>query len=106
MRNIGEKPEAAIIRGSTVCWDMTDERFRMLSDAELADIWYALSGADIRHPDCFKLLADATMKELEDRKGLSVSAFLDDRFARFRDADKAEDVAANVKATESCGPDS
>jgi hypothetical protein len=39
---------------------MADERFRTLSDADLADIWYALSGADIRHPDCFKLLADAT----------------------------------------------
>lgn len=85
---------------------MADERFRNLSDADLADIWYALSGADIRHPDCFKLLADATMEELEARKGVSVSAFLDARFARFRGSDTREDVVANSKATESCDADS
>jgi len=62
--------------------------------------------ADIRHPGCFKSLADATMKELESRKGPTVSAFLDDRFARFRVSDKPEDVAANAKATESYDPDS
>jgi hypothetical protein len=33
------------------------------------------------------LLADATMEELEARKGVSVSAFLDARFARFRGSD-------------------
>jgi hypothetical protein len=85
---------------------MADERFRTLSDDDLADIWYALSGADIRHPDCFRLLADGAMKELETRKGASVSTFLDDRFARFRDSDIPEDVAANAKVTHSCGPDS
>jgi len=46
------------------------------------------------------------MKELESRKGPTVSAFLDDRFARFRVSDKPEDVAANAKATESYDPDS
>jgi hypothetical protein len=46
------------------------------------------------------------MKELEARKGPTVSAFLDDRFARFRGSDKPEDVAANAKATERCDPDS
>jgi len=85
---------------------MADARFRTLSDADLADIWYALSGADIRHPDCFKPLADATMTELERRKGRSVSAFLDDRFARFRGTDAPEDAAANAKTTESCDADS
>ena len=85
---------------------MADDRFRTLSDADLADIWYALSGADIRHPDCFKPLADATMTELERRKGRSVSAFLDDRFARFRGTDAPEDAAANAKTTEPCDADS
>jgi hypothetical protein len=91
---------------STLSLGMADERFRALSDVDLADIWYALSGADIRHPDCFKPLADATMKELEARKGATVSTFLDDRFARFRGSDKPEDEAANAKATERCDPDS
>lgn len=85
---------------------MADQRFRALSDVDLADIWYALSGAEIRHPDCFKPLADAAMKELEARKGPTVSAFLDDRFARFRGSDKPEDVAANARATARCDPDS
>jgi hypothetical protein len=85
---------------------MADERFRTLSDADLADIWYALSGADIRHPDCFKPLADATMKELERRRGQAISAFLDRRFARFRGADTPEDAAASAKAVEPCDADS
>ena len=83
---------------------MADVRFHALSDAELADLWYALSGADIRHPDCFKSLTDATMKELESRQGAALSAFLDARFARFRAQDAADDVEANLKSMESCDP--
>jgi hypothetical protein len=93
-----------VVSALSLC--MADERFCALSDADLADVWYALSGAEIRHPDCFKPLADATMKELEARKGPTVSAFLDDRFARFRGSDTPEDVVANAKATERCDPDS
>lgn len=48
---------------------MADQRFSGLSDEDLADIWYALAGAEIRHTDCFKHLVDATIYELELRKG-------------------------------------
>ena len=75
---------------------MADERFRGLSDGELADIWYALSGAEIRHPDCFKLLADASIHELELRQGLAIRPFLDGRFSKLRAVDAREDVAANT----------
>jgi hypothetical protein len=83
---------------------MDDDRFRCLSNPDLADIWYALSGADIRHPDCFKHLVDAVFRELESRQGSEVSKFLNERFAKFRPTDAAEDVEANLKATESCDP--
>jgi hypothetical protein len=46
------------------------------------------------------------MTELERRKGGSLSAFLDDRFARFRGTDAPEDAAANAKTTEPCDADS
>ena len=66
---------------------MADERFRAIADEELADIWYALAGAEIRHTDCFKHLVDATITELERRRGTAVRAFLDSRFAKLRAVD-------------------
>ena len=75
---------------------MADERFRGLSDEELADIWYALSGAEIRHPECFQLLVDASISELELRQGVAVRPFLDGRFAKLRAVDASEDVTANM----------
>jgi hypothetical protein len=83
---------------------MADLRFAGLSDEELADIWYALSGAEIRHTDCFKQLADATVAELELRQGTQVRAFLDNRFANFRLVDALEDVNANQRSTTECDP--
>ncbi len=83
---------------------MADKRFDGLSDEELADIWYALSGADIRHADCFKHLVDATIAELEVRKGTAVRAFLDNRFAALRGIDALEDAHANLKSTTECDP--
>ena len=83
---------------------MNDARFSGLSDDELADIWYALAGADIRHPDCFKSLVDDSIKELEWRKGTGVREFLDVRFAKLRVADSSEDAAANMKPTIGCEP--
>jgi hypothetical protein len=85
-------------QGST----MSDIRFHNLSDEELADIWYALSGAEIRHPDCFRQLVADTIRELELRRGHSVKGFLDQRFARLRSVDAVEDVVANKSATTGC----
>ena len=41
---------------------MSDIRFQSFEDGELADIWYALSGAAIRHPDHFQPLAETVFK--------------------------------------------
>lgn len=74
---------------------MADIRFDSIEDAELADIWYALSGAAIRHPDHFKPLTDAVFTELLDRRGVGLNPFLEQRFREFRQADSREDAAAN-----------
>ena len=79
-------------------------RFSGLSDDELADIWDALAGAEIRHPDCFKALLDDSIKELEWRKGKAVREFLDARFAKLRGIDAPEDIEANRKSTSGCDP--
>lgn len=73
---------------------MSDIRFDSIEDAELADIWYALSGAAIRHPDHFKPLADAVMAELLDRRGVGLNPFLEQRYRPFRLLDSREDAAA------------
>jgi hypothetical protein len=83
---------------------MSDARFHDLSDEELADIWYALSGAEIRHPDCFRQLVADTIRELELRRGHGVRDFLDHRFTRLRSVDAVEDVVANKSATTGCEP--
>jgi hypothetical protein len=83
---------------------MTDERFQGLTNDELADIWYALAGSDIRHPDCFKHLVDASIGELETRLGPAVRRFLDERFAKLRMTDVLDDVKANRKVTSECDP--
>ena len=82
---------------------MADPRFSGLSDEDLADIWYALAGAEIRHTDCFKQLVDATIYELELRKGTDVRPFLDKRFEPLRLVDVLEDAVANQKSTP-CDP--
>jgi hypothetical protein len=81
---------------------MPDERFRGLATEELADIWYALSGAEIRHTDCFKNLVDAAIAELELREGAALPAFLDKRFAKLRAVDAMVDVDANQSSTIAC----
>lgn len=83
---------------------MADQRFSGLSDDDLADIWYALAGAEIRHTDCFKHLVDATIYELELRKGAGVRPFLDLRFEHLRLTDVIEDATANQKSTTTCDP--
>jgi hypothetical protein len=74
---------------------MTDIRFQSFEDGELADIWYALGGAAIRHPDHFKPLMDAVAIELFDRRGVGLNPWLEERFRPFRLADSREDARAN-----------
>ena len=75
-----------------------DPRFERLSNEELADIWYALSGAEIRHTDVFQPLVDASLQELNRRLPDTIREFLDRRFARLRSVDVAEDAIATAKA--------
>ena len=75
-----------------------DTRFERLTNEELADIWYALSGAEIRHTDIFRALVDATLQELDRRLQDSLREFLDRRFAKLRCVDVAEDAIATAKA--------
>jgi hypothetical protein len=77
---------------------MADERFKKLSTEELADVWYALGGAETRHPGAFSDLTDATMRELNVRLDSNLSTFLEQRYRKFRLADSKEDADANAKA--------
>ena len=70
-----------------------------LSDEALADIWYALAGAEIRHPGCFTGLLEATNDALFSRLGHGLAAFVEERFRALRSVDAAEDAVANVRAT-------
>jgi hypothetical protein len=74
---------------------MTDLRFQSFEDAELADIWYALSGAAIRHPDHFQPLAEKCFQELFERRGEGLNPWLEQRYRSFRLADSREDAHAN-----------
>ena len=75
-----------------------DTRFERLSNEELADIWYALSGAEIRHTDVFQPLVDASLQELDRRLAGTLREFLDLRFAKLRNVDVPEDAIATAKA--------
>ena len=73
--------------------------FDGLNNEELADIWYAVSGAEIRHTGCFSQLVAQSYAELLRRLGNQVGPFVEERFRQLRAIDAREDVAANVKAT-------
>lgn len=68
---------------------MSDIRFDSIEDGELADIWYALGGAVVRHPDHFSLLLDSITKELIDRRGDNLAAWLEQRFRNLESATSA-----------------
>jgi hypothetical protein len=76
---------------------MSDIRFQSLEDGDLADIWYALGGAAVRHPDHFQKLMDECFVELQDRRAESLKPWLEERFRQFRLADSAADAAANLE---------
>ena len=74
---------------------MSDIRFQSFEDGELADIWYTLSGAAIRHPDHFQPLAEMCFQELLERRGEGLNPWLEQRYRPFRLADSREDADAN-----------
>jgi hypothetical protein len=76
---------------------MSDMRFQSLEDGELADIWYALGGAAIRHPDHFQPLTQTCFQELVNRRGDGLNPWLEQRYRAFRLADSKEDAEANLK---------
>lgn len=82
-----------------------DVKFAGLTTEELADIWYAVAGAEIRHPGCFTKVLEAANDELLRRMGAELAPFVEDRFRRLRATDAAEDAEANAKAGSdaSCG---
>jgi hypothetical protein len=82
---------------------MSDIRFDSIEDGELADIWYALGGAAVRHPDHFQPLFDAVAAELLDRRGEGLNPWLEQRFRPFRLADSKEDAEANLKTSPEAG---
>jgi hypothetical protein len=59
---------------------MIDIRFQNFEDGELADIWYALTGASSRHPGHFHGLANALLEELVDRRGAGLNPWLEERY--------------------------
>jgi len=79
---------------------MTDPRFESLEDGDLADIWYALGGTAVRHPDHFKPLFDAVATELLRRRSEGLNPWLEQRFRTFRLADSREDAEVSIKASE------
>ena len=81
---------------------MSDARFVGLSNEELADIWYALGGAETRHPGGFGELVDAALRELDNRFGDNLPSFLEPRFRPYRFIDSKEDAAANANAGNGC----
>jgi hypothetical protein len=75
---------------------MADIRFDSLEDGALADIWYALGGTAIRHPEHFKSLYDAVETVLLARRGEGLNPWLEQRFREFRLVDSREDIIANL----------
>jgi hypothetical protein len=82
---------------------VADIRFQSIEDGELADIWYALGGIAIRHPDHFKPLMDAAFTELLNRREAGLNPWLEQRFRPFRLADSKEDAEANLKISPEAG---
>jgi hypothetical protein len=73
-------------------------KFAGLTNEELADIWYAVAGAEIRHPGCFTALLEQSNDELFRRLGGGVAPFVEERFRQLRAVDAVEDAEANARA--------
>jgi hypothetical protein len=75
---------------------MADYRFQSIEDGDLADLWYAMSGEAIRHPDLFKPLTDVLLNELLERRAEGLNPWLEERFRAIRLADSRDDAALNM----------
>jgi hypothetical protein len=75
---------------------MADIRFDSIEDGELADIWYALGGAAVRHPNHFQTLFEGVANELIARRGEGLHPWLEQRFRDFIPVDSKEDIIANL----------
>jgi hypothetical protein len=75
---------------------MADIRFDSIEDGELADIWYALGGAAVRHSNHFQPLFDSVATELMARRGDGLHPWLQQRFREFIPVDSKEDIIANL----------
>ncbi len=82
---------------------MTDIRFQSFEDGELADIWYALGGAAVRHTDHFKPLMDSVATELLARRGVGLNPWLEERYRPFRLTDSREDASVNLANSPEAG---
>ena len=82
---------------------MSDIRFQSFEDSDLADIWYALGGAAVRHPDHFQKLMDQCLQELMERRGEGLNPWLEERFRAFRLADSKEDAEVNLRTFPASG---
>ena len=69
-----------------------------LSIEDLADLWYAVAGAEIRHPGCFTSLLERSNAALSTRLGDGFAPFVEERFRAIRPVDAAEDREANARA--------
>jgi hypothetical protein len=76
---------------------MADFRFQSIEDGDLADIWYAVSGQAIRHPQEFKRLADLLLNELLERREQGLTPWLEERFRAIRLADSREDAEMTAR---------
>jgi hypothetical protein len=74
--------------------------FECLTDEQLADVWYALAGAEIRHPGCFTALLEQSNDELFRRMGNRLAPFIEERFRQLRRTDAVEDAEATRAASE------
>jgi hypothetical protein len=75
-------------------------KFESLEDGELADIWYALGGAAVRHPDHFQPLTDEVFAALLTRREAGLNPWLEQRFRPFRLKDSKEDAEANASSVD------
>src|SRR5258707_15113243 len=86
------------------CPAMSDIRFQSIEDGDLADVWYALGGAAVRHPDHFQKLMDECFQELLERREAGLKPWLEERFRPFRLADSREDPASNREISPGARP--
>ena len=74
---------------------MADFRFQSIEDGDLADLWYAVSGQAIRHPEQFEPLRSALLEALLERRGEGLNPWLEERFRAIRLADSRLDAEVN-----------